>query len=98
MTGRSVVATGSIRGSQPDGKARAFAEGAGDVEPAAVAVQDVLDDREAETGAAQFPRSGVVDAAEALGPPRQVLAGDAVALVADRDPSQHGRGPAAGPG
>src|SRR2546423_1069365 len=51
----------SIRGSQPDGKGRAFPEGAGDIEPAAVAVEDMLDDRQAEAGPAQFARSGIVD-------------------------------------
>src|SRR5580704_17154623 len=62
--------TGSIRGSQPDGKGRAFAKGAGDVEPAAMAVEHVLDDRQAETGAPQLSRSGVVDPVEALGQAR----------------------------
>src|ERR1700720_1753767 len=90
--------TGSIRGSQPDGKGRAFAKGAGDVEPAAMAVEHVLDDRQAETGAPQLSRSGVVDPVEALGQARQVLIWYAVALVGNRDPQHRGPGPIAGPG
>src|SRR5438105_15795426 len=65
------------RGSQPDGKGRALAEGAGDVEAAAMAVEHVLDDRQAETGTAQLSRSGVVDPVEALGQARQMLVWDA---------------------
>ena len=63
-------------------KIEPIADRAGDLEPAAMAVEDVLDDREAEPGAAQFARAGGVDAVEALGQARQVLAGNALALVA----------------
>src|SRR4051794_26075635 len=89
---------GSIRGSQPDGKGRAFPEDAGDVEPAAMAVEDVLDDREAEAGPTQFARSGIVDAVETLGQAGQMLARDAVAVIGDRDPHHRGRRPVSRPG
>src|SRR5258708_37402109 len=64
---------------------RALAGRALDVEAAAVAVDHVLDDGEAEAGAAQLARARGVDAVEALGEPRQMVGGNAVALVADGD-------------
>jgi hypothetical protein len=67
--------------AQEDGKHRAGAEGALDVEKSAVAVEDVLDDREPEPGAAHFARARGIDAIESLGQSRQMLAGDALALV-----------------
>src|SRR5579872_5867183 len=72
-------------GAEPHRKGRALAERAGDVEPTAMAVDDVLDDRQTEAGAAQFARARRIDAVEPLGQPRQVFAGDAVALVGNRD-------------
>ena len=66
-----------------------------DVEPAAMAVDDVLDDGEAEPGAAQLARAGGIDAVEALGQARQMLARDAVAVVAHRDGDAAARSPAA---
>ena len=50
-----------------------------------MAADDVLGDGEAEAGAAQPPRAGRVDAVEALGQPREMLAGDARALIDDAD-------------
>src|SRR5262245_7110097 len=73
------------RGVQADGEGRALAVLAVDGERAAVAVDDVLDDREPEPGAAECARAPGVDAVEALGEARQVLARDALALVGDRD-------------
>jgi len=67
--------------AQEDGEHRAGAEGALDVEKTAMAVEDVLDDREPEPGAAHFARPRGVDAVEPLGQSRQMLAGDALALV-----------------
>ena len=46
-----------------------------DVELAAVGLHDVLDDGEAEAGAAELARARLVDAVEALGEPRQVARG-----------------------
>src|SRR4029077_5730092 len=71
---------GAVR-AQEDGEHRAGAEGALDVEKSAVAVEDVLDDREPEPGPAHFARAGGVDAVEPLGQPWQMLAGDAFALI-----------------
>ena len=62
----------------------------GDHELAAVAVEDVLDDREAEAGAALLPACRHVDAVEALGEPRQVLRGDAGPVVDHVDPEAAG--------
>ena len=64
-----------------------------DFEKAAVAVDDVLDDREAEPGAAHLARARGVDPVKALGQPRQVLARDAVAAVAHRDRDKGARTP-----
>ena len=50
-----------------------------------MAVDDVLDDGEAEPRAAKLARAGGVDAIEALSEARQMVGGDAVALVADGD-------------
>ena len=61
-----------------------------------VAPQDVLDDREAQAGAAQAPGAAGLDAVEALGQPRQMLLGDARPLVVDRRPARQ-RGPPPAP-
>src|SRR5215469_1146221 len=76
-----------VRGvcAQPHGKGRTGPQRARNFKPAAVAIEDVLDDREPETGAAELPRAGGVDAVEAFGQPRQMFAGNAVAAVSDRD-------------
>src|SRR5437879_845837 len=79
--GKSILAGGRQRYR----KGRALAGCALDVEAAAVAVDDVLDDGEAQPGATQLARARGVDAVEALGEPRQMVGGDAVALVADGD-------------
>src|SRR5579885_1739385 len=68
-----------------DGEDRALAELAVDVERATMVVDDVLDDGEAEAGAAQFARAPGIDAVEALGEPRQMLARDALAVIAHAD-------------
>src|SRR5207244_221559 len=75
---------------------RAAAGFAADVELAAVALRDVLDDRQAETGAARLARAAAVDAVEALGQARQGLAPDADAAVGDRQ--RPDAGGAHGPG
>src|SRR5258708_11588414 len=79
--GKSILAGGRQRHRE----GRALAGRALDVEAAAVAVDDVLDDGEAQPGAAQLARAGGVDAVEALGESRQVACRTAVALVADGD-------------
>ena len=50
-----------------------------------MAVDDVLDDGEAEAGAAELARARGVDAVETLGESRQMGGRNAVALVADGD-------------
>ena len=54
-----------------------------DLDLPAVALHHVLDDGQAQAGAAGLARSAGVDAVEALGQARQVLARDARAAVAD---------------
>ena len=49
-------------------------------------LDDVLDDGEAEAGAADRAAAPRIDAVESLGQPRDVLGRDAVAFVADRQP------------
>src|SRR5690242_11906163 len=70
---------------QVDGEDGALALLALDVERTAMVADDMLDDGEAEPGAAQLARAGGIDAVEALGQPRQVLARDALAVVAHGD-------------
>src|SRR5262245_37256793 len=66
---------------------RALPEHALDRQAAAVPAGDVLDQGETEAGAALCPALAHVDAIEALGQPRQVVRGDAGAIVAHRDTS-----------
>src|SRR5687768_8506406 len=54
-----------------------------DREPATVAVDDVFDDGEAQAGALPFAAFLTLDAIEALGEPRQMLARHARPVVAD---------------
>src|ERR1051325_7619875 len=61
----------------------ALAQPAVDGEPALVAVDDVLDDGQAEPGAAPLPAPLHVHPIETLGEPRDGLARDAFAVVAD---------------
>src|ERR1700733_11062430 len=77
---------------QPDRERRTDPDRARNFEPPAMPVEDVLDDGQAQPGAAQLPRSGVVDAIETFGQARQMLAWDALSLIAHGDP----RKPAAG--
>ncbi len=56
-----------------------------DAQLTAMALHDVLDDRQSQTGAAGVPRAAPIDAIEALGQSRQVLARDAGSVVDDRD-------------
>jgi hypothetical protein len=67
---------------QHDAEHRALADLAFHLEFATVARHDVLDDRQAEPGAAGLARATAVDAVEAFGQPWQMLAGDADAGVA----------------
>ena len=60
------------------------AELAVDAQPPAVALDDMLDDREAKPGAAERAAAAGIDAVETLGDPRDVLGRDALALVGDR--------------
>ena len=50
-----------------------------------MALHDVLDDRQAQAGAAGVARAAAVDAVEALGEARKVLAVDTGAAVDDLD-------------
>src|SRR5260370_39027554 len=81
--GLSGTSLGLRRERQVDGEDRAFAQFAVDVERAAVVANDMLDDGEAEPRAAQLARARGVDPVEALGQPRQMIAGDAFAVIAD---------------
>src|SRR5579862_4438174 len=68
-----------------DGKSGARSGRAVDGQPAAVAVENVLDQRQAEAGAALRAAFGDVDAIEALGQPRQMLGRDAGAKITHAD-------------
>src|SRR3546814_8067904 len=62
----------------------ALADRAGDDEVAAMPLGDVLDDREAQPGAAERAAAARIDAVEAFGKPGQMLGRDAVAPIDDR--------------
>src|SRR6476661_2029980 len=72
---RAAKTLGSWRAGdwQVDCEGRAFSRIAGNREPAAVPVHDVLDQRKAKPGAALRAAIGDVDAVEALGQSRQML-------------------------
>src|SRR6185312_9593310 len=67
------------------GERSAFAARALDGEPAAVAIEDVLDQREAEAGAALRAAVDDIDTIESFGQTRQMFGRDARPVVADRD-------------
>src|SRR3546814_9554213 len=78
------------RKSAPAGQRQPHRKGAAlprlrvDHQPAAMAVDDVLDDGEPQPGAAEVAAAGGIDPVEPFGQARQVLARDALAMVADR--------------
>src|SRR5438046_10260268 len=74
------------RRSEPYREGRALAQRAGDIQPTAMAVEDVLDDGKPEARSAQFARAGIVEPVKTLCQARQVLARDAVAMIAGRTP------------
>src|ERR1700740_2984950 len=69
-------------GAQEDGEDRADPGCALDLEESAMVVEDVLDDRQAEPGAAHLAGARRVDPVESFGQPGQVLARDSLAPVA----------------
>src|SRR5262245_28267043 len=71
-----------VHQGKPRGERRALADLALDGELAAVAVEDGLDQRQPETGAALGAALRDVDAVEALGQARQVLGRDARTMMA----------------
>src|SRR5215468_186894 len=79
--GEPSPAAGAACGRQIDGEDAALPLHALDLEGAAVAVEDVLDDGETESGAAQLARAGRVDPVEPLRQAREVLARDTLAAV-----------------
>ena len=68
-----------------DGESSARAGRAIDGQPAAVAIEDVLDQRQAEAGSALRTALRDIDAVEALGQPRQMLRRDARPVIAHAD-------------
>ena len=79
------LCNGIWRSRQDNGEGAALIEFALDAKLAPVAADDVLYDGEAQAGAAEFPGSRGVDPVKALGQSREVLAWNALALVADGD-------------
>src|SRR5690606_19150582 len=71
-------------GAEVAAEAAALADLALDLQPRLVQLQDVLDDRQAQAGAAGLARPAGGHAVEAFGDAWQVRGGDAVAAVADR--------------
>src|ERR1039457_7216795 len=71
------------RGGNPDGDRRAFMHLALDPQHATVQLHDVLDDRQAQAGAAELARAGPIDAIESLGQARDI--GGRTPLACTRD-------------
>src|SRR3546814_14955916 len=79
-------------GTEVAAEGAALADLALDLQPRLVQLQDVLDDRQAQAGAAGLARAAGGHAVEAFGDPRQVRGGNAVATVAHRkDRAEIGR-------
>src|SRR5580658_2853497 len=74
-----------LDGWQLDSEFRAFAQAAVYFDGSAHLFDGVLDDGQAQAGAAQGARSRFVDTIEALEDARQILGWDADARVADQD-------------
>src|SRR5215208_3951138 len=70
---------------EPDGEGRPFAQFRSDDQLGAMAVEDMLDDRQAEAGAAAGTAFLYADPIEALGQARYVVGGDARTKVGYRD-------------
>src|SRR3546814_13580912 len=66
------------------GHGSALADRAGDDEVAAMPLGDVLDDREAQPGAAERAAAARINAVEAFGKPGQMPGGETVAPIDDR--------------
>src|SRR5216684_3680778 len=77
--------TSMRRERQAHGERCTFAEPAFDAEPAAMAVEHVLDQRKPEPGAALGAALADVDAIEPLGQPRQMLRRNARPVIANAD-------------
>src|ERR1700761_652897 len=69
---RGHVHTTDAQRREVTGEGAALALDAAHIEPAAMALQRMLDDRQPETGAALAARTSRIDAVEALGEPREV--------------------------
>src|SRR5579883_3649726 len=76
---------GSLSNRQVNGEDRPLAQLAFDLQQAPVVIDNMFNDREPEAGATELPGAGRVDPVEALGQPRNMLAEDALAVIADRD-------------
>src|SRR5690606_31023295 len=90
--GVTCIARADAVGAEVAGEGAAAANFAGDLQLGLVQVEDVLDDRQAQSGTATFARAAGGYAVEALGDPRQVRRRDAVAAVLDL---QHDAAPGA---
>ena len=69
---------------QENGKARPECWRAFDLEKAAMTIEDVLDDRQAQPSAAQLARPRRIDPVKPLGQPGQMLARDSLTMVTHR--------------
>src|SRR5215208_3699339 len=70
---------------EPDGEGRPFAQLRSDDQLGAMAVEDMLDDRQAEAGAAARAAFLHADTIETLGQARYVIGGDARAIIGHGD-------------
>ena len=85
MSVNAARAHDSSGGGKLDGEFGTFAQPAMDLDRSAHLLDGVLDDGQAEAGAAQGARARLIDAIKALEDARQVFGGNADAGVADED-------------
>jgi hypothetical protein len=81
-----VTATSRSSQRKPDLHFGALPDLAANFEQAAVTLYDLTDDREAETGASAVAAPGRINSVETLGKTREMLGGDALAVVANDQP------------
>ena len=74
---------GALRGRKTDGEGAALSQGAFDMQPAAMAIEDMLDDGQPQSGAAAFPTALHIDTIKTLGQARDRLAGDSLPVILD---------------
>src|SRR5262245_40484302 len=96
MTASDPTGSGRPSRRQEDCKCAAAPRRALDMHPSLMTIEDVLDDRETETGTATLAAAFDIDTVEPLGEPRDCLARNTFPLVLDSDEDLSALTPASG--